>query len=157
MALPDNTGPRLSARALLVENGKLLLVNAYPDAVNATLETILWCAPGGGIEKHQSVPDNLAREVFEETGLTVEIGALVGFNEFHDPDGSFHQVDLFFRARLISGQLTENWRDADEIVTQRRFFSRDELAGIRYKPDRMQQMAFDEGPVIYDPLEQIIL
>lgn len=157
MALPDNTGPRLSARALLVENGRLLLVNAYPDAVNAALETILWCAPGGGIEKHQSVPDNLAREVFEETGLTVEIGALVGFNEFHDPEGSFHQVDLFFRARLVSGQLTESWRDADEIVTQRRFFSRDELAGIRYKPDRMQQMAFGEGPVIYDPLEQIIL
>lgn len=157
MALPDNTGPRLSARALLVENDRLLLVNAYPDAVNAALETILWCAPGGGIERHQSVPDNLAREVFEEIGLTVEIGALVGFNEFHDPKGSFHQVDLFFRARLVSGQLTESWRDADDIVTQRRFFSRDELAGIRYKPDRMGQMAFDDGPVIYDPLEQIIL
>lgn len=157
MALPDNTGPRLSARALLVENDRLLLVNAYPDAVNAALETILWCAPGGGIERHQSVPDNLAREVFEETGLTVEIGALVGFNEFHDPKGSFHQVDLFFRARLVSGQLTESWRDADDIVTQRRFFSRDELADIRYKPDRMGQMAFDDGPVIYDPLEQIIL
>lgn len=157
MALPDNTGPRLSARALLVENDRLLLVNAYPDDVNAALDTILWCAPGGGIEKHQSVPNNLAREVFEETGLTVEIGAMVGFNEFHDPDGSFHQVDLFFRAKLLNGELRDDWRDADDIVTQRRFFTRDELANIRYKPDRMAQMAFDDGPVIYDPLERIIL
>lgn len=157
MALPDNTGPRLSARALVVEDERLLLVNAYGDDVNAALETILWCAPGGGIEKHQSVPDNLAREVHEETGLTVEIGALVGFNEFHDPDGSFHQVDLFFRAKLMSGHLSDTWRDADDIVTQRRFFTRDELKSIRYKPYRMAQMAFDDGPVIYDPLEHIIL
>lgn len=157
MALPDNTGPRLSARALVVEDDRLLLVNAYGDDVNATLETILWCAPGGGIEKHQSVPDNLAREVHEETGLTVEIGALVGFNEFHDPDGSFHQVDLFFRAKLMSGHLSDTWRDADDTVTQRRFFTRGELANIRYKPDRMAQMAFDDGPVIFDPLERIVL
>lgn len=157
MTLPDNMGPRLSARALLVENNKLLLVNAYPDDVNTALNSILWCALGGGIEKHQSVPANLKREVFEETGLTVEIGAMVGFNEFHDPDGSFHQVDLFFRAKLVTGQLNDGWRDADNIVTQRRFFTRDELTGIRFKPDRMAQMAFDDGPVIYDPLERIIL
>lgn len=157
MVLPDNTGPRLAARALLVENDKLLLVNAYPDDVNATLESILWCAPGGGIEKHQSVPDNLAREVFEETGLTVDIGAMVGFNEFHDPDGSFHQVDLFFRAKLTTGQLRDDWRDADDIVTQRRFFTRQELASIRYKPDLMVQMAFEDGPVIYDGLERLVL
>lgn len=157
MGLPDNTGPRLSARALIVEENRLLLVNAYPDAVNAELDSILWCAPGGGIEKHQSVPDNLIREVHEETGLTIEIGALAGFNEFHDPDGSFHQVDLFFRAKLVSGSLSNDWRDADEIVTQRHFFAREELAGIRYKPDRMAEMAFDDGPVLYDPLERIIL
>jgi 8-oxo-dGTP diphosphatase len=62
-SLPNNTGPRLAARALIVENERLLMVNAYPGGTSD-----LWCAPGGGVEKHQSIPDNLKREVLKETG-----------------------------------------------------------------------------------------
>lgn len=38
--------PRLSARALIVENDKLLLVNATPEKGYGK-----WCVPGGGVEK----------------------------------------------------------------------------------------------------------
>lgn len=66
---PHPHRPRLAVRALIVEEDRLLLVNAYPD-----LRLDLWCAPGGGVEPHQSLPENLARELFEETGLTIEVG-----------------------------------------------------------------------------------
>ena len=96
----SGSGPRLAARGLLVENGALLLVNAYPDG-----QSDLWCAPGGGVERHMSIPDNLRREVFEETGLTVEVGEMAGVNEFHDPSTGFHQVDLYFRLSRLSGEI----------------------------------------------------
>lgn len=142
--------PRLAVRALILCENRLLLVNAYPDG-----RSDLWCAPGGGVERGTSLPDNLAREVHEETGLTIDVGAPCLVNEFHDPGGSFHQVDIYFRCTIRAGQLHADWIDPEGIVTERRFFTREEMGGIRYKPDSLPAAAWDNG-VIYDPLEPII-
>ena len=58
--------PRLAVRGVLLHENRLLLVNAWADP-----SSTLWCAPGGGVELGQSLPDNLKREVMEETGLEV--------------------------------------------------------------------------------------
>ncbi|WP_375569553.1 NUDIX domain-containing protein [Ahrensia marina] len=150
-SLPDNTGPRLAARALIVENGKLLLVNAYPGGTSD-----LWCAPGGGVEKHQSIHDNVKREVFEETGLTIAVGDLAGVNEFHEPGSDFHQVDLYFHATILSGALDPTWKDEDAIVDRRQFMSREEMMGVRFKPDLLPDFAFGEHRAGYDPLERLV-
>ncbi len=145
-------GPRLAVRALIVEDGKLLLVNAYKAGLSD-----LWCAPGGGVEAHTSLTENLVREVFEETGLTIDVGPLALVNEFHSPEKGFHQVDLFFRATVADGVLDAAWRDTDEIVSERAFFSRDELAGIRFKPDSLAEAAFGPpGEATYDSLELLV-
>lgn len=144
--------PRLAVRALIVEEGRLLLVNAYPDG-----RSDLWCAPGGGVEAGTDLPANLRREVYEETGLSVEVGPLALVNEFHAPARGFHQVELFFRARITGGTLDPAWVDHDRIVSDRRFFSEDELAGIRFKPDSLARAAFSTSPlVIYDELELMV-
>ena len=69
--------PRLAARALILQDNALLLVNAFPDG-----RSDLWCAPGGGVETGASLHDNLMREVYEETGLQVAVGAPALVNEF---------------------------------------------------------------------------
>ncbi|MEM6383726.1 MAG: NUDIX domain-containing protein [Pseudomonadota bacterium] len=138
-------------RALIVQDGRLLLVNAYREG-----DSDLWCAPGGGVELHGSLHDNLMREVHEETGLTVHVGDLAGVNEFHDPAGSFHQVEIFFHARIAAGALDPAWRDLDQIVSKRHFFSPEEMRAVRYKPDALARMAFDVGTARYDPLERIV-
>ncbi|MEZ5796068.1 MAG: NUDIX domain-containing protein [Paracoccaceae bacterium] len=144
--------PRLAVRALILSGDRLLLVNAYPGGTSD-----LWCAPGGGCEAGQSLPDNLAREVHEETGLAVAVGAPALVNEFHDPKTGFHQVDLFFRCRILSGDLSVDWRDPEGVVTERRFFSRQELATgrVRFKPDGLLAAAWGDG-CGYDPLEEIV-
>lgn len=141
--------PRLAVRAVIVENNRLLLVNAWKNSD-------LMCAPGGGVEVHASLPDNLIREVYEETGLTIAVGEVCLINEFHDPDSAYHQVEIFFRARIVAGALDPGWQDTEQIVTDRRWISEVELAQTRFKPDALAQVAFAQqnGP-IYDPLEPI--
>lgn len=145
--------PRLATRALLLHEGRLLLVNAYPGR-----RSDLWCAPGGGVEPGRSLPDNLRREVHEETGLEIEVGALALVNEFHDPRSGFHQVDLFFRATITAGRIDPAWIDPAGVVTTRHFFAREEMTRIRFKPDSLPGVAFDPGGnAHYDPLEVIVL
>ena len=72
--------PRLAVRALILDGDRLLLVNAYPGGTSD-----LWCAPGGGVHAGTALPENLAREVMEECGIAIAIGAPCLVNEFHDP------------------------------------------------------------------------
>jgi ADP-ribose pyrophosphatase YjhB (NUDIX family) len=149
-ALMNTRSPRLAVRALILQQDRLLLVNAYGGGISD-----LWCAPGGGVELGSSLPDNLIREVYEETGLTVTVGAPVLVNEFHAPEQGFHQVDVYFKCDIVAGVLDTAWRDPEAIVTERRFFSRAEMAGIRFKPDSLIEAAWG-GAMLYDPLELLV-
>jgi ADP-ribose pyrophosphatase YjhB (NUDIX family) len=145
------SGPRLAARAVIVEDERLLLVNAVADPAST-----LWCAPGGGVETGASLPDTLIREVHEETGLVIEVGAPCLINEFHAPERGFHQVEVFFRCQITGGALDSGWRDPQQIVTRRRWASRANMAVMRVKPDSLADVAFDGG-FAYDPLERLII
>lgn len=142
--------PRLAARALILISDRLLLVNAYPGGISD-----LWCAPGGGVHPGTSLPDNLIREVQEETGLIVAVGLPALINEFHDPATGFHQVDIYFHCKIAAGALDPTWRDPEGVVTDRRLFARSDLAGIRYKPDSLPAATWGDT-VLYDPLEVIV-
>ena len=150
--MTDRVRPRMAVRGIVFHDGRLLLVNAWPDG-----KSDLMCAPGGGVEPHQSLPDNLAREIHEDTGLMVEVGAPVLVNEFHDPDGPFHQVDIYFRCRIVGGDPHGPWIDPEGVVTERRWVTRDEMASLRIKPDTLASVAWDhDGVAAYDPLEPIL-
>ncbi|MBY6113656.1 NUDIX hydrolase [Mameliella alba] len=142
--------PRLAARAVILHRDRLLLVNAWADK-----RSDLWCAPGGGVERGASLPDNLIREVYEETGLTIAVGAPCLVNEFHDPKSSFHQVEVFFRATITKGTLSDDWKDPEGVVHKRRLFTRDEVAALRLKPSSLPDIAWGTG-LAYDPLEPIL-
>ncbi len=151
---------RIAARALILHDDCLLLVNAYPAG-----KSDLWCAPGGGAEAGASLPANLMREVLEETGLTISVGAPALINEFHDPATGFHQVDIFFRAQIIAGVIDPAWRDPEGVVSARRFFSRAELGSgkYRFKPSSLADVTWKDlagdglsDGLAYDPLEVIV-
>lgn len=142
---------RLAVRAVILDRGRLLLVNAWPGT-----QSDLWCAPGGGVEPHASLPDNLIREVAEETGLAIHVGAPCLVNEFHDPGRDFHQVDVYFRATLTAPDPGGDWTDPEGVVNRRRWVTRAEMAALRVKPDTLAAVAWDPFPPLYDPLEPIL-
>ncbi len=145
-------GPRLAVRAVIVHKDRLLLVNAYPDG-----KSDLMCAPGGGVEIGASLPENLAREVYEETGLLIDVGTPCLVNEFHDPTVGFHQIDFYFRCTVIgSAEVAPAWQDVENIVTDRRWVTQDQMARLRVKPDSLIDVAFGDDLLSYDPLELIV-
>lgn len=142
--------PRLAVRAAILREERLLMVNAYPGR-----DSDLWTLPGGGVETGQSLPENLIREVREETGLDIKVGAPILINEFHDPDSGFHQIDMIFRASLPGGD-TIRLEDPEKVVNRYCWVTRPELARLRHKPSTLARAVWGLHAAWYDPLETIL-
>jgi ADP-ribose pyrophosphatase YjhB (NUDIX family) len=96
---PESIG--LSVSAMVWRSGKLLLMRRSDNGY--------WGLPGGFVEPGESVADAVRREVFEETGWSVELGGLIGV--YSDPEtqvveypsgrGRVQVVNLCFRAEAL--------------------------------------------------------
>ncbi|MFD1797658.1 NUDIX hydrolase [Paracoccus aurantiacus] len=143
--------PRLAVRAAILRDDRLLMVNAYPP----DYESELWCLPGGGAEPGQSLPENLEREVWEETGLRIRVGAIILVNEFRDSDKGFHQVDLIHRATLTDGHEIV-LDDPEGVVNRARWVTKAELAKLHHRPRLLSRAVWGQHAAWYDPMEEIL-
>ena len=62
------------------------------------------CFPGGHVEPSESFVDSVIREVWEETGLTIENPRLCGTKQFQTNHGERYVV-FFYKTDRYSGQL----------------------------------------------------
>lgn len=90
---------RISAGALVEQNGRVLLVRSRKEGVYD-----FWVAPGGGIQGTETLAAAAEREVKEETGLLVKTGQLVYVEEFFSPETRF--CKFWFAATLAGGTLS---------------------------------------------------
>jgi len=98
---PDR--PYLAVSAVIIRDGEFLAVRRARAPMQG-----LFTLPGGGVETGESLAEAVAREVQEETGLTIEPIALAGHREVvtRDDTGRVqrHFVILTFAARWAAGE-----------------------------------------------------
>ena len=70
----------------------------------------LWSIPGGRIEPGETDAEALVREMFEETGLAVEVGRLIGRVQRPGPDGAV--IDISDYAATVTGGTLRPGDDA---------------------------------------------
>lgn len=88
--------------AVFNDDGHLLLVNRVQDRT--------WCLPGGWADVRMTPEQSCAKEVVEETGITVQVGPLIRIRtrmpgDFGSPHTSFH---LLYLCIQTGGALTES-------------------------------------------------
>jgi ADP-ribose pyrophosphatase YjhB (NUDIX family) len=81
---------------------------------------------GGRLAPGESLKECVVREVYEETGLKVEVGNLVYVSEFWEHEFNRHKVECFFLATPEASQLADGWKDLDGSVEYKRFFAEEE-------------------------------
>lgn len=126
---------------VLLQNpdGKYLLMRRSEEKYGSTK----WDIPGGRIDSGSPLADNLAREVMEETGLTMtSIPRLVGAQDIFTKDGLRHVVRITYAGTAdgdptLSEEHTESRWVTDEEL---RAFSIDEL-------DRYVKALLEQGAI----------
>jgi 8-oxo-dGTP diphosphatase len=131
--------PRLAVRGILLIEDRLLLVNAYSGQ-----RSDLLCAPGGGVEPHASLPDNLRREFHEETGLSSRSARPAWSTSSTPPSAAFTR-SISTSASRCSGDPHAPWTDPEGVVNRRVLASRADMAHLRYKPDTLPDAAWGDG------------
>ncbi len=113
--------PILAAGAVVVENGRALLVRRGNEPAKGA-----WSIPGGAVEPGETLREAARREIFEETGLLVDVGDRLAVLEriFRDPGHKvkYHYLLIDYRAVATSGELRAGSDAADA-----RFFTGDEI------------------------------
>lgn len=107
----------------MITSGDMVLVQdrKNPDWPGVTF-------PGGHVEKGESFVNSVIREVFEETGLTIEDPVLCGTKQFQTKEDARYVV-FFFRATKFSGALKSS--DEGEVF----WIWRQDLGSYPLAPD----------------------
>lgn len=128
---------RRAGRVLLVDARDRLLLFRGGDPLAPEAGT-WWFTPGGGVDDGESYAEAAARELREETGLAVPVGALGRpvhrrSAVFHWNGGHYRQQEEYFLVRVDAHEVDYSGLSPLETASfvEHRWWARAELAATR--------------------------
>jgi 8-oxo-dGTP diphosphatase len=116
--------PRVGVGAIVMRDEKVLLVLRGIEPGRG-----LWAIPGGTLKLGETLQECAAREILEETGITIVVGQCIYVFDLIERDDAgkikFHFVVVDFAAFCVSGEP----KGADDAVDAC-FFSPSELTAL---------------------------
>ena len=116
--------PRVGVGAITIKDGKVLLVKRGIEPSYG-----LWAIPGGKLKLGETLQECAARELLEETGIMIKVGACIYVFDLLERDDKgkikFHFVVVDFAADYISGEP----KGADDAL-EARWLSGEELSNL---------------------------
>ncbi len=100
----DNPKP-VTAVIVPMNSGIVLVKRKYEPFIGD------WCLPGGFMEANESPIEGAIREVYEETGLNIEIDQLI---EVTSPGRNINVIILFYLSKIATGNPIAG-DDASEV------------------------------------------
>ncbi|MCC6161908.1 MAG: NUDIX hydrolase [Acidobacteria bacterium] len=96
--------PIVGVGGVIVDGDRVVLIKRKYEPL-----ALRWSIPGGTLEVGESLEDGVARELREETGLAVQVGAVIEVFDriLHDEDGrvKYHFVLVDYLCVPVSGTL----------------------------------------------------
>jgi 8-oxo-dGTP diphosphatase len=124
--------PALSVDVVVVEGNKILLVKRGQPPHQG-----MWALPGGFVEYGEMVESAAKREVQEETGIAIDLSAILGVYSDPKRDPRDHTVSVVFVGKMVGGQLQGGDDAADA-----KWYDMNDL--------REEQLAFDHEMIVQD-------
>lgn len=87
---------RISSRAIIIENGKLLTMFRRKIKKDGSVKEY-YVIPGGGLEENETLEENVIRELKEEFNIDIAIVKFLGTEEYDET------IANYFLCKIVNG------------------------------------------------------